>query len=146
MANRDAASAPSGVVSRRRVLSTVGVGVGTALAGCSSRTGTPTPQPAEATLTIRLRNRDDQPRDFEVRVTQGGSVTESFSGTLPADEVQSVEMVATFRATEEQHEFSINTAGGQRGRTWEPTDCGDFVVDAFVEGGEPGFETECRER
>jgi len=48
------------------------------------------------------------------------------------------------RATDEQHDLTISAAGGRRGRTRDPTECGDFVVDAYIEGGEPGFETECR--
>jgi type IV pilus biogenesis protein CpaD/CtpE len=140
MANDTAATA-----TRRRVLALASVGVGASLAGCASGSDQSTPRPPEATVTVRLRNRDDQPREYEVVVTQGDSLTDSFSGVLPADQSQSVEMVATVRATDEQHEFSIATAGGQRGRTWDPTECDDFLVDAFVEGGEPGFEATCRE-
>lgn len=91
-----------------------------------------------------MENRDDQPREFEVVVNQGESLTDSFSGVLPVNQDEGVEMVATFRATDEQHDFTIRTAGGQRGRTWEPTECGDFFVDGFVENGDPGFDTRCQ--
>jgi len=137
-------NADDGAQTRRRVLALAGVGIGTALAGCASDSDQSTPRPPEATVTVRLRNRDDQPREFEVVVNQGESVTDSFSGVLPADQSEPVELVATFRATDEQHDFSIATAGGQRGGTWDPTECGDFLVEAFIEGGEPGFETACR--
>jgi len=130
---------------RRRFLAAAGIGLGSALAGCATTTETETTTRApEATVTVRLRNRDDEPREYEVVVNQGESVTDSFSGVLPADPEQHVEMVATFRATDEQHDFTISTPGGQRGRTWDATECGDFVVDAYVEDGEPGFEAECR--
>jgi len=129
---------------RRRIVALAGTAVAAGVAGCASGSGTPTPRPPEATVTVRLRNRDDRPREYEVVVNQGDSLTDSFSGVLPADQSQSVEVVATFRATDEQHDFSIATTGGQRGRTWDPRECGDFVVDAFIEGGEPGFETSCR--
>lgn len=121
-----------------------GLGAGLALAGCSGTSETPTPRPEEATVTVQMENRDDQPREFEVVVNQGESLTDSFSGVLPANQDEAIEMVATFRATDEQHDFTITTAGGQRGRTWDPTECGDFLVDGFVENGEPGFDTQCR--
>lgn len=143
MAIDTTATANSRTTTRRQVLAAVGVGIGASLAGCISESDQSTPRPPEATVTVRLRNRDDQPREFEVIVTQSDSLSDSFSGVLPAGS-QAVEMIATVRATDEQHEFSITTAGGQRGGTWDPTECGDFIVDAYVEGGDPGFETACR--
>lgn len=115
-----------------------------ALAGCNSSSETPTARPEEATVTIRIRNQDDQPRAYEVTVNQGESLTDSFSGVSPAGESQPVEMIATFRATDEQHDFAIATAAGQQGRTWEPTECGDCFVDAVVENQSPGFDAACR--
>lgn len=144
MSERTTAPSAAGFATRRRILAALGVGSVTALAGCPSGSETPTPRPEEATVTVRLRNRDDQQREYEVVVNQGESVTDSFSGVLPADQEQYVEMVATFRATDEQHDFTISSEGGQRGRTWDPTECGDFLVDAYIENGEPGFEAECR--
>lgn len=76
-------------------------------------------------------------------VRGGDDVTAEFSGVLPADREQRVEMVATLRATGDQHEVVVATEGGRRGRTWDPTDCRELVVDAYVEGGEPGFTTAC---
>jgi hypothetical protein len=93
-----------------------GVGLGVALAGRSSDDGASTTRAPESTVTGRLRNRDDERREYEVVVNQGESVTDSFSGVLPADQEQYVEMVATFRATDEQHDLTISVAGGQRGR------------------------------
>jgi hypothetical protein len=131
---------------RRRLLANVGVAA--ALGGCltptGSETSTPTPAP-EATVTVRIENRDDVERAYEVVVRQGSSVTNEFSGVLPADQSQAVEMVATFRATTEQHQVTVDTDAGQVGRTWDPTECTDFVVDAYVANGEPGFETRCRD-
>lgn len=144
VSEQNAVFAPSGRPTRRQLITVGGGAVMAALAGCSSSSETPTPRPEEATVTVQIRNRDDQPRAFEVTVNQGESVTDSFSGVLPADESQPVEMVATFRATEKQHDFTIATERGQQGRTWDPTECGDFFVDAFVEDGSPGFETACR--
>ncbi|SFH03194.1 hypothetical protein SAMN04488063_3635 [Halopelagius inordinatus] len=144
MTERPALSSRLDSPNRRRLLAAVGVAVGTGLAGCSSDANTPTPRPEEAAVTVRLRNRDDERREYEVVVSQGESVRDSFSGVLPADSEQVVEMRATVRATDEQHEFTISTSGGQRGRTWDPTECGDFLVEAFVEDGEPGFDAECR--
>lgn len=129
---------------RRRVLALGATGAVVALSGCGSTSEPPTPLPPEATVTIQLRNRDDQPREYKIVVNQGESVTDSFSGVLPADQSEPVEMVATFRASNEQHDFSINTAGGQSGRTWDPTECDAFFIDAFIENGSPGFETQCR--
>lgn len=129
--------------SRRRILTLTGIGLGTALAGCTSAPGT-VPDAGEATITVRLRNRDDVQREYEVVARQGDAVTDSFSGVLPPDATQPVEMVATFRLTDAQYEFTINTSGGQRGRTWDPGACSDFLVDAFIEDGEPGFDAECR--
>ncbi|WP_380678806.1 hypothetical protein [Salinigranum sp. GCM10025319] len=83
-------------------------------------------------------------REYEVIVNQGDSVTDSFSGVLPAGQEQSVEMTATVRATDEQHDVSISSAGGQVGRTWDPTECRAMVVDAVIENGEPAFTAECR--
>lgn len=143
MSNRTTDSQPLASDTRRGFLASLGVGVGAALAGCSSAPGTGTPS-GEATVTVRLRNLDDREREFEVVVNQGDSVTDSFSGVLPADQERYVEMVATFRLTDEQYDFTITSTGGQRGRTWEPTECGDLLVDAVIEGGEPAFETECR--
>ena len=93
-------------------------------------------------VTLTLENQDDVARTYEVVVNQGSSVTDSFSGTLPAGE--SVKMVATLRRTDEQYDFSINSEGGQRGRTWDPAECADFVVDATIENGEPAFDVRCR--
>ena len=105
------------------------------LAGCSGETPPASPTPAEeGTVTVRILNRDDRDREFEVVVNQGESLTDSFSGVLPAGQTEPIEMVATFRITDEQHDFAISTPGGQRGRTWDPTECGDFLVEAFVEG------------
>lgn len=104
----------------------------------------PTSPEPDGTVTVRIRNRDDQEREYEVVVNQGDSLTDSFSGVLPPNQEQYLEMVATFRITDEQYDFSIDTAGGQRGQTWDPTECDDFLVDAFVEGGEPGFDAGCR--
>lgn len=129
--------------SRRRLLATACTGLGALFAGCSTETTTPTPQPEEATITIRLQNRDDQPREFDVVVNQGATLTDSFSGTLPANQDDPIRMVATVRVTTEQYDFTISAPNGQRGRTWDPTECGEFVVDASIENGEPGFETEC---
>ena len=129
---------------RRAVVALAGVGIGTGLAGCSSGDGDSTPTANEATVTVRIRNRDGVQREYRVAVRQGGDVTNEFSGTLPADQEQFVEMVATFRPTDERHEVSVGTDGGQQGRTWDPTECRDFLVDAYVEDGTPGFDAECR--
>lgn len=143
---------------RRRFLSLTGVGLGAALAGCSSvtdggdgdgngdgeddtETTTATP---EASVTVRLRNRDDADREYEVVVRQGEDVTNSFAGVLPANREQWVQMVATFRPTDERHELAINVGGSQRGTTWDPTDCDDYLVEATVEAGDPEFEAQCR--
>jgi hypothetical protein len=91
-----------------------------------------------------LRNRDREDRAYEVVVNQGDSVTDSFSGVLPASQEQSVEMRATVRATDEQHDFSISSAGGQVGRTWDPRECDTLFVNGVIENGEPAFTTECR--
>lgn len=124
---------------------TVGAsGVMAVLAGCGSASDTPTPRPEEATVTVQLRNRDDEPREFEVIVNQGTSVTDTLSGALPAAPAQPVRLVATFRATDEQHEFRITTINGQSGQTWDPTECDAFFVDGFIENGSPGFETQCQ--
>jgi hypothetical protein len=130
--------------SRRGLLSVIGTELATALAGCSTNTTTPTDRPEEATVTIRLRNRDREDREYEVVVKQGDSVIDSFSGVLPPNQEQSVEMRATVRATDEQHDFSISSAGGQVGRTWDPHECDALFVDAVIENGEPAFTTECR--
>jgi hypothetical protein len=134
----------SSPTTRRRLLALGGLALGTGLAGCST-TRPPTDEPTrEATLTVSLTNRDAVPREFEVVARQGTSVTDRFSGTLPADPDQPVVMVATFRVTDDQYQFSINTAGGQRGRTWDPADCDALRVDAAVEDGEPTFESSCQ--
>lgn len=131
---------------RRQFLTAATAGVVSALGGCLTPTGSETPTPTpEATVTVRIRNRDDVERAYEVVVRQGSSVTNEFSGVLPADPAQAVEMVATFRATTEQHQVTVSTDAGQVGRTWDPTECSDFVVDAHVENGEPGFEARCRD-
>jgi hypothetical protein len=65
---------------RRRVIALAGIGIGASLAGCGTRSDRSTPRPPEATVTVRLRNRDDQPREYEVVVNQGGSLTDSVSG------------------------------------------------------------------
>ncbi len=129
---------------RRRLLALTGVGLAGATAGCLSGTdddGAETPD--EATVTVGIRNRDDAEREYEVVVRQGGRTTNSFSGVLPP-ESDRYEMVATLRPTDEQHEVTVNTPAGQRGRTWDPLECGDFLVEATVENGDPAFEAECR--
>ncbi|SFR32418.1 hypothetical protein [Halogeometricum limi] len=128
---------------RRRLLTVASAGVVAGLAGCSSGPGESTPIPSEeATVTITLENRDSVPRSYEIVVDQGSSVSDQFSGTVPAGE--SVEMVASFKLTDEQYDFSINTDGGQRGQTWDPTECADLAVDAAIQDGNPQFETRCR--
>lgn len=142
MTDRTGEGVTDGVGTRRRFLALTGVGLATGLAGCSANDGGTTTTPEEVTVTIALHNRDEVEREFEVVVRQGTSVRDEFSGVLPAD--QRVEMVATVRATDEQHEFTISSAGGQRGRTWDPTECSAFVVDAVIRDGEPEFEAACR--
>lgn len=135
-------SSPVRSPTRRRLLSGGGA-VGLALlGGCAAPTDSE-PTPTEATVTVRLRNRDDVSRSYEVVVRQGGDVTNQFTGVLPADTEQAVEMVAYVRPTTAQHEVAISTDAGQRGRTWDPTECSAFVVDAYVEDGEPGFDASC---
>jgi hypothetical protein len=132
-------------LSRRRYLSTAGVGTGVGLAGCTSN-GPPEADAEEGTVTVRLRNRDDRPRAYEVVVNQGESLRDSFEGVLPANQTEPIEMVATFRVTDEQYEFSIDADGGRRGRTWDPRECADFLVEASIADGTPEFDTACRER
>ena len=130
---------------RRRTLAALGTAVAAGLAGCSTdEPASPTTPPPEGTVTVRLGNRDDQDREYAVVVNQGDSLTDSFSGVLPANRQEAVEMVATFRITDEQYDFTISTPGGQRGRTWDPTECDDFLVEGFIEGGEPDFDAGCR--
>lgn len=131
------------VPTRRRFLALSGLAIG-GLSGCLGRRP-PTERPSrEATLTVRLTNRDDVARSFEVIARQGDSVTDSFSGTLPPSTDQPVVMVATFRITDDQYQFSIATDDGQRGRTWDPSECADFLVEAAIENTEPTFEAHCR--
>ncbi|NHN49533.1 hypothetical protein G9464_18340 [Halostella sp. JP-L12] len=144
-------------VGRRRILSLSGAGLGAALAGCAEfstgdeesggetndSTATTTAVP-EATVTVRLRNRDDAEREYEVVVRQGDDATNSFFGVLPANRERWVEMVATFRPTDERHEVTIDVAGSQRGTTWNPNDCNDYLVEATVESGDPEFSAQCR--
>ena len=141
----DPSAALDPVAGRRRFLATLGAGATAGLAGCSGETPPASPLPsAEGTLTVRIRNRDDRDREFEVVVNQGDSLTDSFSGVLPANQTEPIEMAATFRIADEQYDFTISTPGGQRGRTWDPSECGDFLVEAFVEDAEPGFDADCR--
>lgn len=142
MTDRTTRTRTDGPRTRRRFLALAGIGLGPAVAGCSSPGADRTTTPGEATATIRLRNRDEAARTYEVVVRQGESLRDEFSGVIPAG--QRIKMVATVRATEEQHDFSISSEGGQRGRTWDPTECADFVVDAAIRNGEPEFETTCR--
>jgi hypothetical protein len=124
-----------------RALAALGTAVGAGLAGCSGdEPASPTAPASEGTATVRLRNRDDRDREFEVVANQGEGLTDSFSGVFPANEQEAGEMVATFRITDEQCDFTISTPGGQRGRTWDPTECDDFLVDGFIAGGGPGFD------
>lgn len=132
-----------GTVTRRRLLAVAGgTAAASTLAGCqSASTPTETERPPEGTVTITLANRDDAERPYEVAVNQGEELTDSFSGVLPSE--ASVQMVATFRVTDAQYDFTINVDGAQRGRTWDPTECAEFVVDATVENAEPRFEARC---
>lgn len=134
--------APREAPTRRRLLAVAGsTAAAAALAGCQSTSDSTTERAPEGTVTVTLANRDDTTRDFEVVVNQGTSLSDRLTGVLPGGE--SVEMVATFRITDEQYDFTINTDGGQRGRTWDPSECGDLVVDATIRNGEPRFETRC---
>jgi hypothetical protein len=98
------------------------------------------------TVTVRLTNRDDVAREYEVVVRFGEGVTDRFAGVLPADTDEVVEMIATGRPTNatDTAEFSVRTAAGRRGRTWDPTECPALLVEAFVADGRPEFETTCR--
>ena len=128
--------------SRRRLLALAVAGVAAALAGCQTGSSTTqTERPPEGTVTVTLANRDDENRPYEVEVNQGEELTDSVSGVLPSG--QSVKMVATFRVTDAQYDFTVNVDGAQRGRTWDPTECDDFVVDATIQNEEPQFETRC---
>ncbi|WP_135820070.1 hypothetical protein [Halostella litorea] len=134
------------MVGRRRLLSLSGVGLVGGLSGCLSGSNDEGAERTaeEATVTVRIRNLDRVEREFEVVVRRAGRTTNSFTGELPANMAGSEEMVATVRATDEQHEVAVNTPAGQRGRTWDPLECGDFLVEATVENGEPAFEADCR--
>ncbi|MFC6835424.1 hypothetical protein [Halomarina ordinaria] len=127
---------------RRRFVALVGVGLGAALAGC---TGDGNSSPEEATVTVRLRNRDDTERAYRVVVRRGESATNEFSGRLPARSNDDVEMVATFRPAGDRAEVSVETDAAQRGQTWDPTECRDYLVEAFVEDGEPELDGGCRD-
>lgn len=143
-------------IGRRRALSLAGAGLGALLAGCadfspgggdSGETNDSTPTTTavpEATVTVRLRNRDDAEREYEVVVRQGGDATNRFSGVLPPNRERWVETVATFRPTDERHEVIIDVAGSQRGSTWDPSDCDDYLVEAMVESGDPEMRAQCR--
>lgn len=137
-------SPSSGTSTRRRVCTVVGSSVAALLGGCAAPvdSGTETPA-AETTVTVRIRNRDDVPRQYVVVVRRGESVTNEFSGVLPPGREQAVEMVATFRTSADQHQVTVSTEAGQTGRTWDPTECPAFVVDAYVENGRPGFDASC---
>ncbi len=132
---------------RRHACTVVGTAVATLFGGCTAPVdGGPETPAAEATVTVRIRNRDDVPRQYEVVVRQGESVTNEFSGVLSPDREQAVEMVATSRPTTDQHQIAVGTDAGQIGRTWDPTECSAFVVDAYVENGRPGFDASCAAR
>lgn len=95
-------------------------------------------------MTVELRNRDSVAREFEVMVSGGERTTDRFSGVLPADSEQPVRMVATLRVGPGQYDLSIQSAGGQVGRTWDPTECRDLLVEASIEDGDPSFEAICQ--
>jgi hypothetical protein len=95
-------------------------------------------------VTVRLRNRDDAEREYEVAVRQVDDLTDSFSGVLPANRERWVEMVATFGPADGRHEVTMTVGGSQRGTTWDPTDCDDYLVEATVESGDPAFEAQRR--
>lgn len=125
------------------MIAVAGVGLASLSAGCAGDDGTTTPTFDEGTVTIRLTNRDTVERPYEVVVRQGDTLKDSFSGVLPADQAQPIKMIATFPISNAQHEFHISTEAGQRGRTWDPTECQHLVVDAYVQNGEPNFNTRC---
>lgn len=136
--------ATTGGTTRRRVLAMTGVGLGTVLSGCSSDGPELTPTAEEGTVTVRLTNRDDLQREYQVEVRQGDGSRNEFSGVVPADHSRFVEMTATFPVGGDEYEFSIATDGAQRGGTWNPMECGDFLVSVVIRDGEPEVETDCR--
>ena len=141
----DSVATPDTDRGRRRFLAALGAGATAALAGCSGDVPPASPAPSdEGRVTVRISNRDDRDRKFEVAANRGDSLTDSFSGVLPAGQTEPIELVATFRITDEQYDFAISTPGGRRGRTWDPTECADLLVEAFVEDGEPSFDADCR--
>ncbi|MFC7135864.1 hypothetical protein ACFQRB_03275 [Halobaculum litoreum] len=127
---------------RRAALALGGSALAAGLAGCVTTPPT-AGSPPEAQVTVRLTNRDDAERAFEVVVRGSDTVTDRFSGTLPADASQRVELIATFRVGDGPAEFSVETAGGRTGRTWDPVECPAFRVDAAVDDGTPTFEATC---
>lgn len=137
--NSETHSFASGV-SRRRLLSAVGIGAGVAIAGCLG--DDEDEEPEEVTVTVALENRDDVERRFDVQVIRGDVTVSRFEGPLQGGSTTIMRSMG--QAHGEEHRVSIDTENAGQSYSWEPIECAELDVDGWIENGEPDFETECQ--
>ncbi|MEF8808873.1 hypothetical protein [Natronomonas sp.] len=129
-------------MNRRAFIAAAGTCSAALLAGCTGDDADEEPD-GQWELRARIENRDDQPREWRVEArSAGGSVAAAFS-TLPAGETTELGLGGMLR--DEEIDIYATSDEGAQTQPWNPTECRDLFADVTISGGEPTFDTECRE-
>lgn len=128
-------------MNRRTFIAAAGAGSAALLAGCTGDDGE---EPdGEWEFRARIENQDDQSREWRVEArSDGGNVAAAYS-TLPAGETTEVGLVGRRRG--EDVEIYAESDNGAQAQPWDPSECRFLFADITISGGEPSFDTECRE-
>lgn len=130
-------------MNRRTFIAAAGAGSAALLAGCTGDGENGGEPDGEWELRAQIENQDDQPRDWRVEArSEGGNVAAAYS-TLPAGETTELGLAGMLR--DEEIEIYAESDNGAQAQPWDPSECRDLFADVTIAGGEPSFDTECRE-
>jgi hypothetical protein len=129
-------------VNRRAFIAAASTCSAALFAGCTGDDADEDPE-GQWELRARVENQDDQPREWRVEArSPGGSVAAAYS-TLPAGETTELGLAGVLR--DEEVDIYVESDNGAQSQPWNPTECRSLFADVAISGGEPAFDTECRE-
>lgn len=132
-------------IRRRQLIGAAGLCAGLSLAGCAMEEEEPDDEPEEVTVQITLENRDIVERSFAIEVSREDEVVSESEGVLQAGPDSETETSWTGELVAEEHRVTVSSEGGQRGYSWEPTECPELFVNAWIDSGDPRLDTQCQD-